>query len=223
MQLIEKRASNISANDELKNQLKQGEHPTVVQYQMVKNQVLLINNKDQLEQLKNAAENLQPDHLGPMKERSALGDFPQTIIADLDVQTAKLENIQKRDRARLETSEPGAGKDALQEMINDRATIIADNKKFKERLNQGEHPTLVQLEMAQKSDGLVSTNQLEILKTAADKLQANQGVIKANAVAKNEVKPESQQVPDIQADKVQLDSLAPKLSKPPPTVLPLCL
>ncbi|MEN3943376.1 hypothetical protein WJU23_18895 [Prosthecobacter sp. SYSU 5D2] len=171
---------------------------------------------------------------GPSTQKSILGSSAQDLTAQLDQQNAQLQRIQDRDLARLDTLAPGAAKDSLQGAINDRAADIAANNQLKDRLSQGEHPNLVQLEMAKKSSSYVSADDRGKLQAAADKLNKVDEVdvddLQVDEVNVDDIQVDEVDVDDLQADEMNVDEVdvddlqvptpAPQLSRPPPTTLP---
>lgn len=105
---------------------------------------------------------------GQSNAKSALGQSPQDLIDQLDKQQQQLQRIQARDSARLATLTPGSSQyHALESQISDRAANIADIDVLRDRLNSGEHPSIVQRDMARQGAVMLQADDRAILEKAA--------------------------------------------------------
>ncbi len=214
---INDRSADIAQNNRFKDRIEQGEDLTRVQSEMVDKRVLLVT-MDEREQLKKEVAKLDEAAKIPPK-RSVTGATAKSLTDHLDTQNAQLQQLQKRDMAKLADLSDGPEKVALQGMIDERNADIAQNDWFKGRINQGEDLTTVQREMVDERVLLVPMDDRQKLNPKAyedlNKVASNQPKVD-DLSAQEEGYTEDQQQ---QLNAILNQSFAP-LTKPPPTVLP---
>jgi hypothetical protein len=85
---------------------------------------------------------------------TAAGQSAQNLVDYIDNQQSRLQEIQKVDLAQLATTPEGPARQLLSDNITERTRQMDQNEAFKSRLNNGEHPASVQLNMVER-DALV--------------------------------------------------------------------